>query len=87
MSVYAEIITGEKQDVPVVPREAVTMLEGKKIVFVIEGEKVRQKEVEVGLKDVEKVEIVKGLSPGEKIAISNLDKLKDGERIRITEEK
>ncbi|MEE8637548.1 MAG: efflux RND transporter periplasmic adaptor subunit, partial [Candidatus Margulisiibacteriota bacterium] len=86
MSVYVEIITGEKKNVLVVPREAITLRQGKKVVFVIKGNKAWQKEVGLGIKDAEKVEILKGLSPGEKVAISNLDKLKDKERVKVLSE-
>ncbi len=86
MTVYAEIITGEKKGVLVVPREAVTMRQGKRIVIVIQNNTARPKEVELGIKDAEKVEILKGLSLGEKIAISNLDKLEDKERVKVLSE-
>jgi RND family efflux transporter MFP subunit len=83
MSVYAEIITGEKKGVLVVPREAVTLRTGKRVVFVVNKDRSWEKIVELGIKDAEKVEISKGLSLGEKVAISNLDKLKDKERVKI----
>ncbi|KPJ62385.1 hypothetical protein AMJ44_15675 [candidate division WOR-1 bacterium DG_54_3] len=86
MSVYAEIITGEKRNVLVVPREAITLRQGKQVVYVITGNRAWQKEVELGIKDAEKVEILKGLSLGEKVAISNLDKLKDKERVKVLSE-
>ena len=86
MSVYAEIITGEKKNVLVVPREAITLRQGKRVAYVIKSNKALQKEVELGIKDAEKVEILKGLSLGEKVAISNLDKLKDKESVKVLSE-
>ena len=86
MSVYVEIITGEKKNVLVVPREAITLRQGKRVTFLIKNERAWQNEVELGIKDAEKVEILKGLSSGEKIAISNLDKLKDKERVKVLSE-
>lgn len=83
MSVYAEVVVGKKEGVLTVPREAVALREGKRIVFRIEEGKADQTEVEMGLKDAEKVEILKGLSLGDKVAISNLDKLKDDARVRV----
>jgi RND family efflux transporter MFP subunit len=82
MSVYAEVIVGEKQGVLVVPREAVTLRDGKNVVFLIKGSRAKQVTVEVGLRDPEKVEILKGLAEGDKVAVTNLDKLKDGTRVR-----
>jgi multidrug efflux pump subunit AcrA (membrane-fusion protein) len=86
MSVYAEIITGEKKNVLVVPREAITLRQGKRVTFLIKNERAWQNEVELGIKDAEMVEILKGLSSGEKVAISNLDKLKDKERVKVLSE-
>jgi HlyD family secretion protein len=83
MSVYAEVVVGKKEGVLVVPREAVALREGKRIVFKIKQGRADQTEVELGLKDAEKVEILKGLSLGEKVAVSSLDKLKDGGRVKI----
>ncbi len=85
MTVYAEIITGEKKDVVAAPREAITMRVGKRIVFVVKNDRTRLKEVELGIKDAEKVEIIKGLSVGEVVAISNLDNLKDKTKVKINE--
>jgi RND family efflux transporter MFP subunit len=85
MSVYAEVVVGKKEGVLVVPREAVALREGKRVVFKIEKAKVLQSEVEMGLKDAEKVEMLKGLSLGEQVAVSNLDKLKDGSRVKVAE--
>lgn len=85
MSVYAEIITGEKTDVVTVPREAITLREGKRIVFVIENDRARSQEVELGVKDAEKVEILKGVSLGQVVAVSGLDDLKDKAKVRIVE--
>lgn len=83
MSVYAEIITGQKRDVLVVPREAVTLRAGKRVVFAINKDRSWEKHVEIGIKDAEKVEILKGISLGEKVAVSNLDKLRDKEKVKV----
>jgi multidrug efflux pump subunit AcrA (membrane-fusion protein) len=82
MSVYAEIITGEKKGVITTPREAITLRAGKRIAFLVRGNMVRSQEIELGIKDAEKVEILKGLAVGQMVAVSNLDNLKD--KIKIT---
>lgn len=83
MSVYAEIITGEKKGVVTAPREAITLRAGKRIAFLVRGNMVRVQEVELGIKDAEKVEIIKGLAVGQQVAISNLDNLKDKTKVQI----
>ncbi|MBU0502336.1 MAG: efflux RND transporter periplasmic adaptor subunit [bacterium] len=83
MSVYAEIITGEKDDVLTVPREAIALSAGKRVIYVISSSRVKLVEAELGLKDLEKVEILSGLKEGQKVAVSSLDKLKDGAKIKV----
>ena len=83
MSVYAEIITGEKKDVVAAPREAITLRAGNRIAFVIRDGRARVAEVEMGIKDAEKVEILKGLSVGDVVAVSQLDDLKDRTKVKV----
>jgi RND family efflux transporter MFP subunit len=82
MTVYAEIVIGQQTGVIVVPREAITLREGNNVVFVIEDNRAWQREVELGIKDAEKVRILSGLNLEETIAISNLDELKDKDRVK-----
>jgi len=77
------VIVGEKDNVLTVPRTAVTLREGQKVVFVVDRGRARQKEIKVGDKDVEKVEAISGVSDGETVAVSNLDKLKNNEKVKI----
>ncbi len=60
---------------------AVITRSGKKVAFVITGDKVKQTPVAVGPRLGDWLE-VSGLKPGDKVAISGLDKLKDGARIK-----
>ena len=41
--------------------------------YVIEGEQVEMRLIQVGLKDATTAEIVAGLEPGERVAIGGLD--------------
>jgi len=52
----------------VVPRRALQTMEGKPVVFVAEGERFEPRPVSVGRLGRTKVEIVSGLSPGERFA-------------------
>lgn len=83
MSVYAEIITGEKKGVVVAPREAITLRAGQRVAFVIMDNRARMAEVEMGIKDAEKVEILKGISAGDVVAVSRLDDLKDKTKVKV----
>jgi len=83
MSVNAEIITGIREGLLIIPREAVFSKDDKQRVFVVSGRKVKERKVELGIKDYTNIEVKKGLKAGEKVAVSNLDKLKDGSRVKI----
>ncbi|MCA9658088.1 MAG: efflux RND transporter periplasmic adaptor subunit, partial [Myxococcales bacterium] len=82
---YAEVTmtTEEREDIPLVPKSAVVYDEEQTYLFVIpaasEGEELRAKRVrvETGLQDAERVEIVDGPAPGEKIIVAGQSGLKD----------
>jgi membrane fusion protein (multidrug efflux system) len=84
MFVEVTIVAERRPEVPVVPRDAVTEREGGKVVFVLEGQKVAQRAVVLGLGDDEQVEVREGLEPGERIVVRGLETLTDGARVRVT---
>jgi HlyD family secretion protein len=72
MTVQAEITTSEKQDVILVKNEAIKPYQGGKAVQVIgKTGNLIYKPVEVGIRGVNKSEIVSGLEVGEEIVISS----------------
>jgi RND family efflux transporter MFP subunit len=83
MFVEVTIVAEHRQDVPVVPREAVTERGGRKVVFVVKGQRVNRREVELGLGDDELIEIRDGLEQGERIVVRGLETLTDGTRVRV----
>lgn len=86
-NIEGEVIIANKTAVPVLPESAIAERDGKKVVFVREGEatKVKMKEIEVGEKNNGLVEIVKGLAVGDTVANSNLDQLDDDSVIKVKE--
>jgi RND family efflux transporter MFP subunit len=81
MSVEANIITREKPNALLVPADAI---QGN-AVFVIESGRVRRREVGIGIRGTRNVEILSGLSDGERVVAPAGAALKDGARIRATE--
>ncbi len=67
----ADIIieTEKRENVLTVPREAVKRVGGKNIVEVFAEDLIQTREVELGLKSNEAIEVISGLSEGEKIII------------------
>jgi RND family efflux transporter MFP subunit len=54
-------------------------------VFVINDGKVEKRDVALGLKTAQSVTILSGISAGDRLASDNLDKLHDGDKVKITE--
>ena len=84
MYVEVAILVEQRPGVTVVPRQAVTERGGKKVVFVLVGQRVAQREVELGLGDDETVEIRSGLEKAERIVVRGIETLADGSRVRVT---
>lgn len=84
MFVEVTIIKEQRNEVPVVPREAVTDRGGKWVVFVLKGQRVAMKEVVLGLGDDDIVEIREGLAVGERVVVQGLETLTDQTRVRVT---
>lgn len=84
MFVEVTIIKEKRENVPVVPREAVTDRGGKWVVFVLKGQRVSMKEVALGLGDDDIVEIREGLAVGERVVVQGLETLTDQTRVRVT---
>jgi len=82
MSCEVEINVGTIE-VLAVPQHAFFSKDDKKHVFVIENNKVKSRQVETGRLINGMVEVKSGLSEGEKIAITNVGYLKDGEKVKV----
>ena len=57
--------------------------DGSKIVFVVEDGKAVQRSIEVGIEKEQRVQVVKGIKPGDQVVVTGSDKLKDGTPVRI----
>lgn len=74
------VIIAERPDAILIPRRA---LKNKKSVFVAVDGRVQLRPVEVGYTDLILAEITKGVAVGEQVIVEELDKLQDGDRVRI----
>ncbi len=69
----------------VVPVEAVSEKpDGSKVVFMIEDSKAVQRSIEVGIEQKQRVQVVRGIEPGDEVVVAGSDGLKDGTPVRIT---
>jgi len=78
-----EIIYNEHSNVLVVPRISVLEKEGRTILFTVEDDRAKLREVKTGISDEEKIEIVEGLSEGESVVIEGNYGLIDGAKVEV----
>jgi RND family efflux transporter MFP subunit len=81
---YAKVLLTieERKDATIVPKVAVVDFEGKRGVWLPEGEnKARFADVKLGLEDAERVEILAGLKPGDRVVTEGAASLRAGDTI------
>jgi RND family efflux transporter MFP subunit len=79
MSVEANVVTREKADALLIPSDAV---QGTSV-FVFDGQRVRRRNLELGIRGTRAVEVLKGLSENEPVASPVPAGLTDGRRVRV----
>ncbi len=84
MFVEVTLIGERRENVPVVPRSAVTDRGGRPVVFVLRQQYVAQEAVELGLGDDERVEVRTGVAQGDLVVVSGLETLTDKMPVRVT---
>lgn len=83
-SVNAEVVL-ERRDNIVVPNQAVVQRPAGQVVYLIEEGRARAREVRVGIRTRETIEILDGLEGGETIAVEGAGFLTDGADVRTSE--
>lgn len=83
MFARASIKIGEAQPVLAVPLEALSSKQGLYYVFIPDGNVAKERKVEIGALMGTMVEIKSGLTGGQIIIVSNVNKLKDGDQIQF----
>ena len=69
----------------IVPFEAVSeKTDGTKVAFVVKDGKAVQRPIEVGIEQGQRVQVVRGIKPGEQVVVAGSEGLKDGTPVRIT---
>ena len=83
MYANTQLLIDEKQDTLLLPRDAVTTINNQPTVFVVNGDRVEQREVELGLTNDGQVEILSGLEAGETVVIAGQPNLTDGTKVEV----
>jgi RND family efflux transporter MFP subunit len=83
MFVEVTFVADHRENVVVVPREAVTERRGDKVAFVLDGQRVQERKLTLGYGDDEVVEVRQGVEPGERVVVKGLETLSDETRVRV----
>lgn len=85
MFVEVTLIGERREEVLVIPRRAMTDRGGRRVVFVLRGQRVSRQDVTLGLGDDEFVEVREGLVPGDRVVVRGLETLTDQMLVRVTD--
>jgi HlyD family secretion protein len=66
-----------------VPKNAVVKQDNASFVFVVKGNKVEQRTIRTGEETGDAYVVLEGLSGNESVAIGGVDKLRDGDRVKV----
>jgi len=76
---------GQAAAVPraLVPKTAVHTADGRSVVFVLKDDRVERRAVSVGLENGDTVEVISGVSAGERVVVEAPQTLKDGDKVKV----
>lgn len=86
MFVKAEIITERRSGVLVIPRELMLTRQNRDVVFVEVDGRAELREIETGLEEEGRVEVLSGLEAGDRLITSNYETLRSRTPVRVTGE-
>ena len=75
--------TDGRQPVPLVPRPAIKTVGTDNFAFVVRGDAVQRRAIRVGGNDGERVEVLGGLQPGDRVVLSPPPTLSDGSKVIV----
>ena len=84
INVGVTIVTAEHDNVLVVPREALRMDDSKAYVLLVSGHELKRRDVETSLFNLTQVEVTRGLSAKDVVAIGSWNGKPIGERTQVT---
>jgi HlyD family secretion protein len=87
VNVNATIVAVSKENALTVPREAVRDDGAHSYVYVLEDNRLRRRDVQLGISNLTRVEILKGISPGDVIGVQSFSPspMADGVGVKIVE--
>jgi HlyD family secretion protein len=87
VNVNVGIVTARHDNTLTVSREAVHDIDGKRYVYLIQSDKIQAQEIQTGLSNLTRVEVLKGVSDGTQVALgaTNSQPLRNGMEVKVVE--
>lgn len=85
MFIEARLATEVRPAAVIIPEEAISPTAGAAWVWVLEGDKVARREVELGVRSPGFVEVRKGIDLGDRVVVGGLDRLSPGATVKATD--
>lgn len=83
MSVNVDIASKRNDRALIVPREALVSKDDSSLVYKVQKNRVYETKIDIGIRSYSSVEALSGVAEGDRVAITNLSRLKDKGRIKI----
>jgi len=65
------------------PKAAVRTVDGRSVVFVVNDDRLERRAISVGRENGDQVEVISGVSAGERVVIEGPQSLKDGDKVKV----
>jgi len=87
VNVNVGIVTARHDNTLTVSREAVHDIDGKRYVYTINKDKIQAQEIQTGLSNLTRVEVLKGIADGTQVALgaTNSQPLRNGMEVKVVE--
>ena len=82
-SIRGEVVLGVRKNALVVPEQAVVLRPAGSVVYVTEGDTVKERIVQQGVQRGGEIEIVSGVNAGETVVVDGASQLTDGAKIKV----
>jgi len=86
MFARVSLVTAEKKDVVVIPIRSLIRADSANIVYVVKDDTARKRELALGIREGERVEVTSGLEAGENLVTTGQEMLTDGAEVVIVSE-
>jgi HlyD family secretion protein len=67
----------------IVPKGAIRSVDGRTIVFVVKDDRAERRAISIGLETGDLVEVISGVSAGERVVVEAPQTLKDGDKVKV----